>query len=62
MKKKQSAYVQVRTDIGAVSESGWTIKKVHLAKRRPVDSETVKELLRDKTLRDVAKVARKYAG
>jgi hypothetical protein len=38
----------------------WTIKTVKLAERRPITQETVKELLRDKDLRDVARVAMKF--
>jgi hypothetical protein len=38
----------------------WTIKTVKLAERRPITQETVKELLRDKDLHDVARVAMKF--
>jgi hypothetical protein len=44
------------------SGNGWTIRKVTESTRGPVTRTTVRELARDKSLRDVAKIAKKYAG
>jgi len=41
--------------------TGWTIKTVSQPARGPVTKSTVTELKRNKSLRDVAKVAKKYA-
>jgi hypothetical protein len=43
------------------SSAGWTIKTVSQPPRGPVTKTTVTELHRNKSLRDVAKVAKKYA-
>lgn len=45
----------------AARDGSWTIRRVAMAERRPVTHDTVKELLRDKDLRDVARVALKYS-
>jgi len=43
------------------TDQNWTIQKPAAPPRGPVTRETVTELLRDKGLRDVAKIAKKYA-
>jgi len=42
-------------------DHGWTIREVELPPRRPVTLDTVRLLLRDGDLRDVARVALKYS-
>lgn len=41
--------------------SNWTIRSASDTKRGPVTKKTVSELSRSKSLRGVAKVAKKYA-
>jgi hypothetical protein len=43
-------------------DGGWTIRKVSESNRGPVTKTMVKELARDRSLRDVARLAKKYAG
>lgn len=40
----------------------WAIRKVAQQPRGPVTEKTVKDLSRDRSLRGVARVAKKYAG
>jgi hypothetical protein len=51
----------ISPDSGNGNEDVWTIRVVKLPERRPITQQTVKDLLRDKDLRDVARVAMKYA-
>lgn len=59
--KKPQHETGITTDASSRAETDWTIKYVELAARRPVTLETVRALLRDPDLRDVARVALKYA-
>jgi hypothetical protein len=44
------------------TDTNWTIRTVKLRERRPLTQERVKDLLREKDLRDLARVALKYVS
>jgi hypothetical protein len=53
---------QMSRNVTNNSSGNWTIRKVPEPARGPVTRETVKELSRDRSLRGVAQIAKKYAS